>query len=140
MMNRLLPFLVCTLLFATPAVSETAKPELHLDLNALQPAAGACRVTFLATNDLGAALDKATFELAIFGKDGAIVRLVALDFKGMTAGKTKVVQFDLKDIDCKAVSRVLINDVTACSGAGIEATACLAGLRATTGTGILFDT
>jgi hypothetical protein len=140
-MIRLLAALLACPLLVVPALAQDAPPakgELLLDLNALQPATGACRVTFLATNELGAALDKATFELAIFGKDGAIVRVVALDFKGLTAGKTKVVQFDLKDIDCTTVSRVLVNDVTACAGTGIEATACLAGLKTSTGTGISF--
>jgi hypothetical protein len=129
-------FTLCAVLLglASPALAEGPTPELHLDLNALQPVAGACRVTFLATNELGAALDKSTFELAIFGKDGAIARVVALDFKDLTAGKTKVVQFDLKDIDCTAVSRVLVNDVTACVGKGIEPTACLADLRTSTAT------
>jgi hypothetical protein len=129
---------LCSLLTAAPALAETPGPQLQLELNALQPVDGACRVTFLATNDLSAGLDKSTFELAIFGKDGAIVRLVLLDFKGLTAGKTKVVQFDLKDIDCATVSRVLVNDVTACEGAGVEPTACLADLKTSTGTGITF--
>ncbi len=139
-MIRLSIALLASVLLALPALAEDApaKGELLLDLNALQPVSGACRVTFLATNNLGAALDKSTFELAIFGKDGAIARVVALDFKGLTAGKTKVVQFDLKDIDCTNVSRVLVNDVTACAGTGIEATACLAGLKTSTGTGINF--
>lgn len=137
-MIRPFVLLVALLALASPALAETPAAELHLDLNALQPVAGACRVTFLATNNLGAALDKSTFELAIFGKDGAIARVVALDFKGLTAGKTKVVQFDLKDIDCASVSRVLVNDVTACAGTGIEPTACLADLRTSTATGINF--
>jgi len=95
-------------------------------------------VTFLATNNLGAELKKSTFELAIFGKDGAINRMVLLDFKGLTAGKTKVVQFDLKDIDCTTVSRVLVNDVPACDGQGVAAGQCLAALTTTTATGVTF--
>lgn len=117
---------------------ETPPAQLDLSLNALQSADGACRVTFLATNNLGTALDKSTFELAIFGKDGAIERMVLLDFKGLTAGKTKVVQFDLKDLDCTAVSRVLVNDVPACEGQGVVAGQCLAALKTSTGTGLTF--
>ena len=138
-MSRLLACLLVSamLLFPVAAHGEVAK-ELRLDLNALQTVAGACRVTFLATNDLGAVLDKSTFELAIFGKDGAIARVVALDFKGLTVGKTKIVQFDLKDIDCPTISRVLVNDVTACEGKGVDPAACLAALRTTTATGVVF--
>ena len=132
--------LCATALLAGPAFAAPAAAELRLDLNALQPVAGACRVTFLATNGLGAGLDKATFELAIFGTDGAIARLVLLDFKGLTPGKTKVVQFDLKDIECPGVNRILVNDVPACAGEGIEPGACLSGLRTSTATGVAFGT
>lgn len=125
-------------LLSTPALAEDAAKTLTLDLNALQPATDACRVTFLATNGLGVALDKSSFELAIFGKDGVIQRVVLLDFKNLTAGKTKVVQFDLKSIDCTTVSRILVNDVTACEGQGIDAGACLAALKTSTETQVTF--
>jgi hypothetical protein len=127
-------------LLATSAFAEDASKTLTLDLNALQPAQDACRVTFLATNGLGAPLDKSSFELAIFGKDGVIQRVVLLDFKNLTAGKTKVVQFDLKSIDCTTVSRILINDVTACDGQGVEAGVCLAALKTSTETSVTFGT
>ena len=50
-------------------------------------------------------LRSARVHYAIFGKDGGIQRMVSLDFKGLTAGKTKVLQFDLKGIACDGVSR-----------------------------------
>lgn len=138
-MNRIAIGLAAALAAIAPAVAEdTAPKQITLDLNALQDVAGACRVTFVATNDMGSAIDKASLELAIFGKDGAITRMVLLDFKGLTPGKTKVVQFDLKDIGCGNVSRVLINDLTACDGQGVDAAACLAALKPSTATGISF--
>lgn len=125
-------------LLAVPALAEDPAGTLHLDLNALQPVQDACRVTFVATNGLGTALDKSSFELAIFGKDGVIQRVVLLDFENLTAGKTKVMQFDLKGIECATVSRVLVNEVTACEGQGIQPGACIAALRTTTETAIAF--
>lgn len=127
------------LLFATGAEAATAPPgRLALELNALQPSDQACRVTFLATNELGAALGKATFELAIFGKDGGISRVVSADFAGLTDGKTKVLQFDLKSIACGDISRILINDVTACVGDGVAPGACLALLTTSNKTAVAF--
>ena len=142
-MNRLAAGTLATLLLLLPVAAragEVTPPVGHLmlELNALQPADKACRVTFLATNNLGAALDKSTFELAVFGADGAISRVVSADFKGLTAGKTKVLQFDLKDLACDSIGRVLVNDVTACSGAGIAAGACLAGLETSTKAKVTF--
>ena len=99
--------------------------RLSLELNALQPAEGGCRVTFLATNGLPAQLDRAAVEIAFFLRDGGIDRIVTLDFKALSPGKTKVLQFELAGLACPDLGRLLINDITACEGAGIAPTACL---------------
>jgi len=129
-------------LLPAAAFADDAPPSptghLKLELNALQPVDKACRVTFLATNGLAASLDKATFELAVFGTDSAISRVVSADFKGLTTGKTKVLQFDLKDLGCDGIGRVLVNDVTACGGQGIAPATCLAGLETSTRTKVTF--
>jgi hypothetical protein len=117
---------------ATPA--QEAPGGLLLELNALQPSDSGCRVTFLATNNLGQPLSKAGFEIALFDTAGAIDRLVSLDFKALANGKTKVLQFELQDLQCDAVSRVLVNDVGACEGEGLAPDACLTGLATTTRT------
>ena len=109
----------------------TATPSLALELNALQPADTGCRVTFLATNELGGVLDRAAVELALFDAGGTIVRIVTLDFKNLSQGKTKVLQFELADLACDGIGRLLVNDITACEGTGIAATACLDGLVTT---------
>jgi hypothetical protein len=119
-------------------VAAAPAPELKLELNALQKSDAGCRITFLATNDLGKALDKAAFEVALFNAEGGIERLVSLDFKALTAGKTKVLQFDLTGTQCEDVGRVLVNDVAACTGEGVEPGACLAGLKTDTKTKITF--
>ena len=128
-MSKLIPtFALALALPLAPVAAQEATPGLSLELNALQPADGACRVTFLVTNCLAAPIDTATVEVAFFGTGGGIDRLVSLDFKALATGKTKVVQFALAGLDCGAVSRVLVNDVTACTGAGLDAAACLAAL------------
>lgn len=99
--------------------------RLSLELNALQPAEAGCRVTFLATNGLPAQLDRAAVEIAFFLRDGGIDRIVTLDFKALSPGKTKVLQFELAGLACPDLGRLLINDITACEGAGIAPTACL---------------
>lgn len=115
---------------AGSALAEDAAPQpaLAIELNAVQPVEGGCRVTFLATNGLGSPLDRAAVEMALFKTDGAIERIVTLDFKGLAEGKTKVLQFQLTGLDCAALGRVLINDITACEGAAFAADACLPAL------------
>lgn len=116
------------------AQDAAAAPSLALELNALQPSDAGCRVTFLATNGLAGPIDKATFEVALFGAGGGIDRLVSLDFKMLAKGKTRVLQFELAGLQCEAVSRVLVNDVTACEGAGIASGDCLDWLATSTRT------
>ncbi|MEO8686114.1 MAG: hypothetical protein ABI414_14900 [Devosia sp.] len=127
------------LALSTPVMAQPAAPvALDLELNALKSTEAGCRVTFLATNNLGAPLDRAAIETALFDADGAIDRIVTLDFKGLTAGKTKVLQFELADLPCDGINRVLINDISACEGAGLAPTTCLDNLKTTTKPSITF--
>lgn len=115
-----------------------ATPSLTVEMNALQPSETGCRVTFLATNGLGVPLDKAALEVALFDKAGSIDRLVTLDFKALAEGKTKVLQFDLARTQCDGIGRVLINDVAACEGQGVDKATCSAGLTTSNKTDIAF--
>ena len=138
-MSPLFKALALILAFTAPALAqEPAPPSLDLELNALQPTDKGCRVTFLATNKLGAPLDRAAIETALFDADGAIDRIVNLDFKGLTEGKTKVLQFELADLPCTGIGRVLINDISACEGTGLAPTACLDNLKTTSKPSITF--
>ncbi len=131
--------LIGALTLAPAHAQQTPPPAaLTLELNALQASDTACRVSFLATNGLGGTIDRAAVEVAFFTTDGAIDRIVTLDFKGLTQGKTKVLQFELADLPCTGIGRLLINDITACEGQAIAATACLAGLVTTSRPDITF--
>ncbi|HTM78720.1 MAG TPA: hypothetical protein VL133_13960 [Devosia sp.] len=138
-MSRLLKAAALVLLFGAPALAQETVPQsLALELNALQATDKGCRVTFLATNTLGAPLDRAAIETALFNANGAIERIVTLDFKGLTEGKTKVLQFELADLPCDNIGRVLINDISVCEGVGLPPNACLDQLKTTTRPDISF--
>lgn len=126
------------LLCAPVLAQETSTPRFALELNALQPAEAGCRVSFLATNELGAQLDRAAVELALFDKAGSIDRIVTLDFKDLSAGKTKVLQFQLTGLQCDNLGRVLVNDISACEGAIAPASICLDALETSTRLDITF--
>jgi hypothetical protein len=123
------------LLLCSPALAQapaSAPASLVLELNALQPAEAGCRVTFLATNRLGGRLDRAAVELALFDAAGTIDRIVTLDFKDLSADKTKVLQFELAGLQCDGLGRLLVNDITACEGAISPPTICLDALETST--------
>jgi hypothetical protein len=117
-----------TAALCTAPVFAQETPSLLLELNALTPSETGCRVTFLATNKLGTVLTRSAFEIALFGAGGGIERLVSLDFKAMPEGKTRVLQFDIAEVGCDKVSRVLINDIVACDGEGLDPKVCFNGL------------
>ncbi|KFB09819.1 hypothetical protein [Nitratireductor basaltis] len=124
---------------AAPAQdAQTRSTALRIELNAAAPVDNACRLTFVATNGLEQDIGKAAFEFAIFNSDGLVERLSVLDFQDLPSGRTKVRQFDLANIACENVSRILVNDAKSCEGA--EPTACLDQLEATTKAEIEFGT
>lgn len=120
-------------LTASPTVAQDSAPAaaLALELNALTTSETGCRVSFLATNTLGTELMRSAFEIALFGAGGSVERLVSLEFKAMPEGKTRVLQFDIGELGCDGVSRVLINDVVACEGEGLDPALCLSRLSTT---------
>jgi hypothetical protein len=137
---RLLTSTLAMSLATAPAWAQQSVPvpALSLELNGAQPSDKGCRLTFVVTNNLGADLSKAAFEIALFNEAGVVDRLTVLDFKDLPAGKTKVTRFDLAGSDCAKISRVLINSATECTGAGVEPNACLRKLKTETKTGIAF--
>ncbi|TGQ78928.1 hypothetical protein EN850_18565 [Mesorhizobium sp. M8A.F.Ca.ET.207.01.1.1] len=135
---RLLTSALAMSLAMVPAWAEQSAPVLTLELNAAQPSDKGCRLTFLVSNNLGADLIKAAFEIALFNEAGIVDRLTVLDFKDLPAGKAKVTRFDLAGTDCTKVSRVLINSATECAGTGVEPAACMRKLKTDTRTGIAF--
>ena len=126
------------MLCAPTLAQDAAAPALTLELNALQASAAGCRISFLATNQLGGQLDRAAVELALFDTAGAIERIVTLDFKDLSNGKTKVLQFQLTGLQCDNLGRVLVNDVSACEGAISPASICLDALQTSTRLDITF--
>jgi hypothetical protein len=98
---------------ATPA---PAAGKLNVELNALTPSAKGCMMTFVAENDMATAINKISFELAFFNDKSAVDKLTVLDFRDLPVGKKRVRQFDMPNVKCEAVTRVIINDTPVCDG------------------------
>jgi hypothetical protein len=144
MARRRVPALITALLAAgTPAgvlAQEVTEPALYLELNGAQASDKGCRLTFLVRNDLGADVDEASYEIALFDEAGVVGSLAVLAFKDLPAGKTRVTRFDLPAVDCGKISRVLVNHATQCTGAGLEPAACMRRLKIGSKAAIAFDT
>lgn len=104
--------------------AETASAGLSLELNTVQEANGACRLTFLVENRTGEAIEKAAFETVIFDNTGGVITLSLFDFRDLPTDRPRVRQFGLPDLSCASVGRVLINGANSCVVSGSESDIC----------------
>ena len=112
---------------AAPAASEA---DLVVSLNTLVPSGGGCRLSFVVHNGMDTEITDLGLEVAVFGTEGGLDRLLRLGFGLLLEGKTRVKQFDLAQIPCEDVGRVLVNDVVRCEGEGLTPVTCLRRLSA----------
>ena len=116
------------LALAGPAAAQGA--GLALDLNRLDDAGEACRLTFVADNAL-APLSTLVLETVIFDRSGRVAALTLFDFGALPAERRRVRQFDVAGVACPDVAQVLVNGVASCGGDGVDSAACAAGLAVT---------
>jgi len=98
----------------TTAQSQPGSPAISIELNRIHSSDKGCQITFVLKNDFTENIEKASYEVVLFNKEGLVDRMTIFDFQSLPASKTKVRQFDLKGTDCNRVSRILINGAKEC--------------------------
>ncbi|WP_018858258.1 hypothetical protein [Rhizobium sp. 42MFCr.1] len=101
--------------FAQDAAAASPAKGLEVELNGLAPSQKGCMMTFVALNNLAAPISN-SFELAFFNDKNAVDRVTVLDFRDLPQGKKRVRQFDMPNVNCESVTRLLINDAPVCDG------------------------
>jgi len=125
---QVIALLVCVAANGDTASAQDANAEdggLSLELNAVEATPEGCRFTFVMRNGLAQPIEALGFELALFDADGTVNGIIALDGGALPEGKTRVKRYNLPDVACSGVARVLLNDVTQCEGEGLSPAACL---------------
>ena len=129
-------------LLAVPAqaqdASEKAAP-LKLQLNKVETAGEACRITMVIDNSKGAGLKTYKVDLFAFDTEGVAQKRVAVELGPLPPRKTTVKIFDFPGITCNKVGRVLLNDVLTCDGGDAAREACLARTETETKAGLPYD-
>jgi len=121
---------------ATAAGTEqSAADPIEIELNRLEPGKDACRPYLVFRNRGDAALAAFTLELVLFDGvlfdgEGFIKQQFTLDAAPLPAGKTSVKLFEIPGVDCAAIGRILLNQVTACAGADGALPDCMARIQA----------
>ena len=98
--------------------------NIELELNTAADVDGGCRLTYVATNSSPVSLEKISYEVAVYDLDGFVKPLLVLEFGWLPSGKTRVVQFDLPEMACGSISRILVNGPAECSSKDGEQTIC----------------
>ena len=94
---------------------------------------------FFVQNGLDDALEEVTWRLAVFDGEGVFRNLLALPLGSLSAGKRRVVQYNLPSA-CTDLSEIIVNDVAACKIAGMADTndVCLTNLTVSSRADIAF--
>lgn len=130
------------MVYATLSSAQESDGKISLELNrATTSSEGGCQVVFFGQNGLDQALDEVTWRLAVFDSEGVFRNLLALPLGSLSAGKRRVVQYNLP-APCSELSEIIVNDVAQCKIAGSSDGAandvCLSQLTVTSRADIAF--
>lgn len=103
-----------------------AQMPLNIELNKLEPAGDSCGLYFVIRNDAPRSFNNLKLDLIFFNREGLIDTRMAVEAGPLRAQKTAVKRFDLPDLSCLEVGRILLNEVLSCDGEhDSEAADCL---------------
>jgi hypothetical protein len=126
--------------FCIAAGNAAESGKIDVEFNSLQPSDSGCRAVFVLHNGLADALDKLTLRVVAFDAQSHASLFLSLEVGELPANKTRVLRFDLgKSVACTDVSRLVLDDVTACAGGDMNPTKCLASINLTTRAGVPLD-
>lgn len=105
---------------ASPARSQqperpAAEGRVAVELNRLSPGQGGCQVYVLAHNRAGGrAFGSLQADLVTFGADGVVNGRLLVELAPLPPDKTVLRLFEMPDVECGAIDRVLLNEVARC--------------------------
>jgi hypothetical protein len=128
---------LAALMTCGPAAAQDAQgARVSIELNALEPAEDACRLSFLVQNGHAADIDQAVYEAVLFDTEGRVDRLTLFDFGALPSARPRVRQFVVPGLVCTALGGLLINGAETCAGDGLPDGGCMADLDLRSRTGV----
>jgi hypothetical protein len=125
---------------AAPGAAAPAAGGLTLELNKLAQVDNACHAYVIVNNQTAEPVGELTVDVYMFDKAGVILRGLALQFTELRPARATVVPFELPDLPCGEISRVLLNKVLTCTKAdGSPVAGCGDRLSVSTKSAATFD-
>lgn len=113
---------------AALADDSAAAPAVSIELSAAEQVGDACLLSFVARNGHARDIAQAVYETVLFDENGQVARLTLLDFQDLPSRRMRVRHFQFARA-CNAISRILVNGATTCSGDGLPEGSCSRDLR-----------
>ena len=89
--------------------------RLTVELNKFEEMdSGDCRAFFLFRNQTGMSFEGFEMSLAILDRDGVIDSLLSIDAAPLPVARTTLKLFEIPQIQCGAVSEILLHEITSC--------------------------
>lgn len=123
---------ICVLLVAACGMAasaqadETNDSKIAVELNKLEANGSGCQPYLVFENKTDIDFGSLKLDLVMFDVDGIIARRVAVEGAPLPPGKMAVKVFDLPDLACDQIGRVLLNGLTQCTGQEGDQSDCLA--------------
>ena len=124
MRRALLSFLAVAL--ATSVAEAQPAEKVVLELNRLAAGQGGCQAYMVGRNETGRAIKTLQADLVTFGADGVVNGRLLVELAPLDPGKTVLRLFELPDLQCDAIDRVLLNEVSRCEDGSGAVPGCTA--------------
>ncbi|MEP4342277.1 MAG: hypothetical protein ABJ024_10940 [Lentilitoribacter sp.] len=105
------------------------KNGLVLELNSVQQVEKNCRIVFQAQNLTGHSIEQYSLETVLFDKAGSVNKFTLFNFQSLPKDRPRVRQFELPNMPCSEISKILINGVDTCKSDTLIEANCLDQLR-----------
>ena len=124
-MRRALLHFLAIALAASVAEAQPAE-KVVLELNRLAAGQGGCQAYMVGRNETGRAFKTLQADLVTFGADGVVNGRLLVELAPLDPGKTVLRLFELPEIPCEAIDRVLLNEVARCEDGSGAVPGCTA--------------
>ena len=108
--------------------ANAADQKVLAELNKLAPHDDACRIYLVFQNTGATGYETLALDLVVFDTDGIVAERFIVEAAPLPAGKTILREFDIVNLTCPRVGRLLLNDVVTCRNGSETQIDCLAGI------------
>ncbi len=126
-------------MFPLAAAGTTGSGNLTLELNKVEEADGACRLTFRIVNRYQFKLEDINVEVYLVDNQGVALQSIQFPFGLVLPGKSRFAKFDIKGLPCSSIGGLFVNEFKSCKGSADMKLECLDGLKTTNLTGLKFN-